>query len=341
MVAPRVVDAIEVRQLERDHRSRQPARVVDDRQEERMQARDEPGVAVDQGLDILGVDVGAHDTDRGVPPAVDPQERQRDRRGPGQPAAGPGSLGRRIEPVDRVAEVAKHVLYAGERRDAALVVHVVADPRRQEIEPGHRADDLVLVVDLEEVDQRVVLEDHRQARVRSEQRHADVGTGAGEPAHGHAHGRFGGHPDLDVGGTVPRVHGGEPVEEQVTELLGHPLTSDEGMELVVGPREAAPLALVEEVLEERRIAGDQEAISSAEVREGRQDLVDVGADRLHDPVPHHPEAHVEAGRPRSHRERVDRDERPRAEGVARKERDVAMGHLPLAPAADPVVGRAG
>ena len=39
-------------------------------------------------------------------------------------------------------------------------------------------------VDLHVVDERVVLEDHRQARVGPEQRAPDVGPGAGQPPDG-------------------------------------------------------------------------------------------------------------------------------------------------------------
>ena len=98
----------------------------------------------------------------------------------------------------------------------------------------------------------------------AEQLAADVGPRAGKATDARSTDRrLAGHADLDVGRAVARVDRREPREEDVAELLGHALAADERMELVVGPREAAPLALVEEVLEERRIAGDQEAVASA------------------------------------------------------------------------------
>ena len=235
----------------------------------------------------------------------------------------------------------QHPADLGVRNDPARVVDVVPDPRRQQVEPRHRADDLAVVVDLHVVDQRVVLEHHRQARIRAEQRPADVGTGARQTTHGDADRRLAGHADLDVGRAVAREHGHEPEQEQVTELLGHPLAADQPMDLVIRPGEAPAVALVEEMLEERRVTRDQEAVRRAKDRQGREDLVEVGPDRLDDAVAHHPETHVEPGRPRPHRERVDRDEGRRAEGVSREERDVAMGELALAPPADPVVGHPG
>jgi hypothetical protein len=54
-------------------------------------------------------------------------------------------------------------------------------------------------------------------------------------------------------------------------------------------------------------------------------------------VAHHPQAHVEAGRPGAHGERVDRDEGLGPKGVPGEEADVAVGDFALATATDPVV----
>ena len=110
------------------------------------------------------------------------------------------------------------------------------------------------------------------------------------------------------------------------------------MDLVVRPWEPATLALVEQVLEERRIARDEKPVARSEVGQRREQLVDVGSDRLDDAVAGHAKAHVHARRPGTHRERVERHERTRPECVAREERDVAMGDLAFAPATDPVGG---
>src|SRR3712207_8314037 len=58
--------------------------------------------------------------------------------------------------------------------DAALVVHVVADARREDVEPADRGQDLALLVHLEPVDQRVVLEHHGQPGVRSEEHTSEL-----------------------------------------------------------------------------------------------------------------------------------------------------------------------
>ena len=96
----------------------------------------------------------------------------------------------------------------------------------------------------------------------AEQRAPDVRPCPRQPSDGDADRRFAGHPDLDVGRAVARVDRREPSEQDVAQLLGHALAADQRVQLVVGPREAAAVALVEQVLEERRIARDQEAIAS-------------------------------------------------------------------------------
>ena len=45
--------------------------------------------------------------------------------------------------------------------NASLVVDVVPDPRRQDVQPADGADNLALRVDLEEMDEGVVLKHHR------------------------------------------------------------------------------------------------------------------------------------------------------------------------------------
>ena len=95
------------------------------------------------------------------------------------------------------------------------------------------------------------------------------------------------------------------------------------------------------MLEERRIARDEEPVAGSQAPERREDLVEIRAGGLDDAVAHHPEAHVEAGGPGAHREGVDRDEGLGPERVAGEEPDVAMGDQTLAGAADPVVGHAG
>ena len=231
--------------------------------------------------------------------------------------------------------IAAAVAYVDE---PALVVDVVPDPRRR----AGRAGSTVHTISRSAFTSRKWMSGlywktigRRESRPKSASRTS--GRARARRRIGDADRRLAGHPDLDVGRAVAGEHRSEAGEQEVAQLLGHPLAADERVQLVVGPREPAAVALVEEVLQERRIAGDEEPVAGSEVAERREDLVDVRADRLDDAVAHHPEAHVEAGGPRPHRERVDRHEGPGAERVAGEEADVPMGDLALAAAADPVV----
>ncbi|HUG48751.1 MAG TPA: hypothetical protein VMP67_10115 [Candidatus Limnocylindria bacterium] len=97
------------------------------------------------------------------------------------------------------------------------------------------------------------------------------------------------------------------------------------MQLVSIEVEAVPVGNIEEMLQKRRIARDQVAIARSKVTKRREDLVEVRACRLDEPVSVHAQAHVEAGRPSAHRESVDRDQRAGSERIAREETDVPMG----------------
>src|SRR4029079_11046516 len=108
---------------------------------------------------------------------------------------------------------------------------------------------------------------------------------------------------------------------------------------VASARKGAPRTRVEQVLEERGIARDQEAIAGPEVGQRGQELVHVVTYRLDGGGTGQPKARVHARRPRAHRERIQRHQRPLAERIPREERDVAVGDLALAPAAAPGVGR--
>src|SRR2546426_1363558 len=144
---PGVVDPVRVDELESDVRARRTGCVVDYRQEERVEPWHELRVPIDDGLDVLRVDVRAHDADRRVASAVDPQEGQRDGLDPRQLAARTRGLRGETEGVDVVAEAREDLLRLPEADDASLVVNVVADPRREQIEAADGADHLALRVD--------------------------------------------------------------------------------------------------------------------------------------------------------------------------------------------------
>ena len=152
-------------------------------------------------------------------------------------------------------------------------------------------------------------------------------------------GRFASHADLEIGRTIARVDHGEPLQEPVAQLLSHPFPTDEGVHPVRRPRKALPIALVEQVLDERRVAADQVTSRRSEDRQRGEDLRDVRPDRLHQAVPVHPERHVEAGRPCAHRECVEGHEVAGAKSVACKEGDVALRDRSFGRPSNPVVRR--
>ena len=94
------------RRPSRRHRARARSRaaacrfVGHGRQQERLEASGQLAVAVDNGLDVLGVDVRAHDADRRVASPVDIHERQWDGRRPRQWTARPGDFTEGAEPSD-------------------------------------------------------------------------------------------------------------------------------------------------------------------------------------------------------------------------------------------------
>ena len=108
------------------------------------------------------------------------------------------------------------------------IVNVVADAGSHQIEPADGAQQLPERIDLEEVHEGVVLEDHGQARVGPEQCRPDVGPCPGQAPKGDAHRGLAGHADLEVGRAIAGVDDLEPLEEPVAELLRHPFPADEG-----------------------------------------------------------------------------------------------------------------
>ena len=124
------------------------------------------------------------------------------------------------------------------------------------------------------------------------------------------------HADLQVGGTEARVHRPEADEEIVTQLLGHALAAHEAVQLIVLPLEPVAVAHVEHALQERGVAADGVPIARAKGAQRGEDLVQVRAGRLDQAVSVHARGGVDPCRPRTHRERVDGDERRGAEDVA-------------------------
>ena len=88
--------------------------------------------------------------------------------------------------------------------------------------------------------------------------------GTREPAQGHAGGRLPGHTDLDIRRPIAGEHRLKPLKEMVAQLLGHPFAADHGMHGVALPADAVAVPLVQQVLDKRRVAQDQVAVTGTE-----------------------------------------------------------------------------
>ena len=149
-----------------------------------MQASSKPPILIDDGLDVFGVNIRAHHTDRGVTAPEDPEEGKTYRMHPGQwPSRPVGQWivaeGGRVE--SKRAERCHHATVVEE---ASLIVDVVSDPWRQHVQPADGANDLAFRVDLEVMDEGVVLKYHRQARIVAKQCTAQLGPGPRESPYG-------------------------------------------------------------------------------------------------------------------------------------------------------------
>ena len=296
---------------------------------EALDRRRERRIAIEAVLDVERVDVRAHVRDRAVAPPEEEEERR-------CPALGQGLT--RVDRTDRVQPAQD--LPPSHRQP--LVADVVAQLRCENREIVHRDERLAAVVELDVVLERVVLEDHRDAFLAgAEQRLARVRALDEEPAHPDGQIRLAGDPDLDVGGPVARAHLDEAPLEVVAHRLGHAFAADEAVHARPRPVEAPRVERVDDVLEEGRIRRDEVVEVPAERLDRVDDLREVRAGRLHHARLRERDAHVRAGRPGAHRERVDREEALGRERVPHPVGRVQVHVAELLRRAQPVVRLAG
>jgi hypothetical protein len=217
----------------------------------------------------------------------------------------------RVELLRQDALRGERLAHAREAAHAAEVVDAVAELRRGRVEPADRDHELARVVRLDQVVERVVLEDHRQRAVLGQaERLAELGPLREQAAEGDREVVLGRDVDLEVRGAERAVDLAERALEVGAQRFAHPLAADRREAVVLRPVERRR---VDELLEERRVAADQVAIAGPEEPQRLLDLGDVGSRRLEHGDVHDRHREVHPGRPRAERERVDDEERPLAE----------------------------
>ncbi len=225
--------------------------------------------------------------------------------------------------------------------DQPFVVGVVAQLRREGGVTGHGEDQLAVRVLLDVMEERVELEHHRRALVAAQQCLGHVAALDGEAPERDARRRLRRQADLDIGHTVAGVDPLEMPRQVRAQRLGVPLAAEERPHAVRRPVHAAPLALVEEHLEERRVAHDEIPMPRPQLDQGAEHLVEVRPGGFHQAALLQGRRGRHARGPGAHREGVQHHQRLVSERVAREERDHPADVAPLLGAAHPVVRRAG
>src|SRR5579863_4669875 len=120
--------------------------------------------------------------------------------------------------------------------------------------------ELALGVLLDDVVERIVLKNHRWIFPAEEGlRHSRIFPA--QSAKRDREFRFGSDVDFQVGSAIRRMDRSEPFPEITAQSLRHPLAPDDQMQFVFAQVQCGG---IEEVLDERRIAGDQVAIARPE-----------------------------------------------------------------------------
>src|SRR5512147_1569015 len=104
---------------------------------------------------------------------------------------------------------------------------------------------------------RVVLKEHRQSRVATEQRVTHVLAVASQSADRDGDGCLARDADLQIGGAVAAVDFLEAPQQVIAQSLGHAFAARESEQSVLLERKSLGLTDVDEMLEERRIAADE------------------------------------------------------------------------------------
>jgi hypothetical protein len=113
-------------------------------------------------------------------------------------------------------------------------VNVVPNAGREHRQATHRdhqlaADHLNVVVD------GVVLEDHRQARVVSEEFSPKSGIFRSASPNPHRKGGLGANPDIQVARAIRGIHRNERCQKSIAELLAHRLSAHDSVHAVAPP----------------------------------------------------------------------------------------------------------
>src|SRR5262249_9187277 len=151
----------------------------------------------------------------------------------------------------------------------------VADARRKYGKPVDRHNQLAQLVSLDIVVQWVVLEKHRHPRLLAEKRGPQLGIRRRMLAHPDGQRQLASNADVEIRGAVTRKDRDEAALQIRAQGLAHPLTAKETVNAILAPVEAACLALVDQVLEKRRIASDDVGVLRPEELQCVEDLVYV------------------------------------------------------------------
>src|SRR5574341_1155775 len=216
-------------------------------------------IRVHNALNIFRVYIRTHDGDRAVLSAIDIKKRQI--------PAGITASSLQLEKIDIVtAEPLLHVIKSDH---AALVLDVVPYPRRQGPWLADRHNDLFLN-DLNQVVKRVVLEQHRQPLIPTEQCLPQGDIFKAQLSDHHGQWVFPPNTDLKIGGTIPGKYRLGILQQVVTQAFGHPFPAEKDVDRVVLPVEPSFLYLIHQILQKRRVAVENVGILVPEEAHGVQ-----------------------------------------------------------------------
>ena len=214
-------------------------------------------------------------------------------------------------------EAAQHRQHVTHPQHMPAVVDVVADAGIDVLGAGDGDDQLALVVLLDQVGVRVELEDVREhaVLVLPGQGRGEGRVGGDGPAQRDRELGLDGDADLEVAGPVGADDLPRAAQDVVAHALADPL-APEGADHVVG-RPVEPVVL-EQALEERRVARDHVRVAGAELPHRVDDLVSVGPAGLDRRDPGQRGGHVHPRGPRPEGEGVDDEHRAVLAGVAQE-----------------------
>src|SRR5437868_5057712 len=123
--------------------------------------------------------------------------------------------------------------------------------------------------------ERVVLEDHREPIRASEKSGGKDGILGGTLAYPDGKGRFTANTPLEIARPIGAIDAVEPAQQVGTQALGNRLAADNPGHPVRRPRKSLRRPLIDEVLQEGRIAGNDVMIARAHEAQRLQYLPDI------------------------------------------------------------------